>query len=78
MATCVQPGCAAVSYPGVGRFRRAETGILGVEQIRGLERAPFLFGATFRPRQGMASATLQEESKVRPLGPEVRLLLKRF
>jgi len=25
----------AVSYPGVGRFRRAETGILGVEQTGG-------------------------------------------
>ena len=67
----VQLGCTAVSYPGVGRFRRAETGILGVEQIRGLERAPFLFGSTFRSRQGMASAMPREESKDGPSGPEV-------
>jgi hypothetical protein len=35
----------AVSYPGVGRFRRAETGILG-RAIKGVPLGlPFLFGA---------------------------------
>jgi hypothetical protein len=31
----------AVSYPGVGRFRRAETGILGMEQTGGPGGPPF-------------------------------------
>ena len=33
---------SAVSYPGVGRFRRAETGILGVEQ-QGVRVGPLFF-----------------------------------
>ncbi len=31
----------AVSYPGVGRFRRAETGILGMEQTGARVGPPF-------------------------------------
>lgn len=38
---------AAVSYPGVGRFRRAETGILGVEQIGGPTGPPFILPVRF-------------------------------
>jgi hypothetical protein len=33
----------AVSYPGVGRFRRAETGILGMEQTGARVGPLFLF-----------------------------------
>jgi hypothetical protein len=37
-------GIAAVSYPGVGRFRRAETGTRG--RAKGARRSPlFLFAA---------------------------------
>jgi hypothetical protein len=42
LASSVQIETAAVSYPGVGRFRRAETGILG-RAIRGSYRAPYFF-----------------------------------
>jgi hypothetical protein len=38
---------AAVSYPGVGRFRRAETGILGVEQTGGPMGPPIILCARF-------------------------------
>jgi hypothetical protein len=36
----------AVSYPGVGRFRRAETGILGMEQTGARVGPLFLLAAS--------------------------------
>ncbi len=42
VALCVHMFPPAVSYPGVGRFRRAETGILGVEQ-QGARVGPLYF-----------------------------------
>src|SRR5208282_568256 len=47
VALCVHMCAAAVSYPGVGRFRRAGTGILGVEQ-RGPGWAPYFLSLRFR------------------------------
>ena len=38
----------AVSYPGVGRFRRAETGILGMEQT-GARVGPLFLSAAILP-----------------------------
>lgn len=43
VAIRLQPTQTAVSYPGVGRFRRAETGILGVEQNGGPTGPPLYF-----------------------------------
>jgi hypothetical protein len=40
LAIRLQLRVPAVSDPGVGRFRRAETGILGVERNRGPGGAP--------------------------------------
>ena len=46
VARRVQIKQVAVSYPGVGRFRRAETGILG-RAIKGVPLGlPFLFALT--------------------------------
>ena len=39
----------AVSYPGVGRFRRAETGILGMEQT-GARVGPLFLTVTIPPQ----------------------------
>src|SRR5579872_5282290 len=49
VASRVQIKQTAVSYPGVGRFRRAETGILG-RAIKGVPLGlPFLFAQCSRP-----------------------------
>ena len=48
VALRVQLIYAAVSYPGVGRFRRAEIGILGVEQTGG-PMGPLLFCPRISP-----------------------------
>src|ERR1700683_3160571 len=47
VALRVQLTQAAVSYPGVGRFRRAETGILGVEPTGGPMGPPIILCAGF-------------------------------
>jgi hypothetical protein len=51
----------AVSYPGVGRFHRAETGILGVEQTGGPTGPPYFLRFRFLviPRTALASAEIQ-------------------
>jgi hypothetical protein len=60
VASRVQIKQTAVSYPGVGRFRRAETGILG-RAIKGVPLGlPFLFAigipASFLSAVNLASA----------------------
>jgi hypothetical protein len=60
VAARVQTNCTAVSYPGVGRFRRAETGILGRANKGSPYGTPFfycLFAFQVEPVLGDQSCT---------------------